>query len=145
MPNVSAAAVPLWFRIVAVVAILWGVAGLYACFTQLTLTPAAMAALPAAQRDAFTAMPGWAKVAYQVAVVSGFVGGVLLLMRHRQAQLAFVVSLAGVLVQFGWTFLVYGGLAKLGPSAAAFPAFLAAVCVAEIWLAGSARGRGWLG
>ena len=140
MPNAASAVVPLWFKIVAVVAILWGVAGLYACFSQLTLTPAAMAALPVAQREAFGAMPGWAKIAYQVAVISGFVGGILLLMRHRQAQLAFVASLLGVIVQFGWSFLVFGGLAKWGPSAAIFPAFLAAVCVAEIWLAGCRAG-----
>lgn len=144
MPNAATVSVPLWFKIVAVAAILWGVAGLYACFTQLTLTPAALTALPAAQRDAFTAMPGWAKIAYQVAVVGGFVGGVLLLMRNRQAQLGFVVSLIGVIAQFGWTFLVYGGLTKLGPSALGFPAFIAAVCVAEIWFSGLALKRGWL-
>jgi len=144
MSNAASPTVPIWFKAVAVLAILWGVAGLYACFTQLTLTPAALAALPAAQRDAFAAMPGWVKIDYQVAVISGFVGGILLLVGHRQAQLAFIVSLAAVILQFGWTFLIYGGLAKLGPSALAFPAFIAAVAAAEIWLATWAKSRGWL-
>ena len=82
-----------------------------------------MAALPAAQRDAFIAMPGFAKAAYVLAVGAGLIGGVLLFLRKRPARIAFIVSLVGIVVQFDWVFGPYQGLAKLGPSAVAFPAF----------------------
>ena len=145
MPDTGSNTPPLQFKIAAVVAILWGLAGVYACYSQLSMTAAQLAALPAADADAFTAMPVFVKVAYVVAVVGGLVGGILLFMRKAPARIAFIVSLIGVVVQFGWIFGPYQGLANLGPSAMAFPAFIAAVGIAEIWLAGLALQRGWLG
>lgn len=145
MPDTGSNTPPLWFKIAAVVAILWGLAGVYACYSQLSMSAAQLAALPAAQSDAFTAMPVFVKGAYVVAVAGGLIGGILLLMRKAPAQIAFIVSLIGVVVQFGWVFGVYQGASKLGPSSMAFPAFIAAVGVAQIWLAGLAFKRGWLG
>ena len=144
MGSVDAAKRPFWFMIVAVLAILWGLAGVYACYSDLTTTPAQLAKLPPAQADALTAMPAAIRGAYAVATVGGLVGGVLLAARRRWARAAFVVSLLGVIVEFGWTFGPYQGLAKLGPSAATFPAFIAVVCIAEIWFAGFAQRLGWL-
>lgn len=145
MPDSGSNTPPLWFKIAAVVAILWGLAGVYACYSQLSMSAAQLAALPAAQSDAFTAMPVFVKGAYVVAVAGGLIGGILLLMRKAPAQIAFIVSLIGVVVQFGWVFGVYQGASKLGPSSMAFSAFIAAVGVAQIWLAGLAFKRGWLG
>ena len=135
---------PLWFTIVAGVAILWSLAGILACYSQLSMTAAQMADLPAAQRDAFTAMPAWVRSDYMMAVVAGLVGAVMLLLRRRLARAAFIVSLIGVFLQFGWVFGPYHGLDKLGPSAAAFPAFVALMCLAEIGVATVALRRGWL-
>ena len=145
MSDIGSSAPPLWFKIVTVVAMLWGLAGVYACYSQLSMSAEALAALPAAQRDAFIAMPGFAKAAYVLAVGAGLIGGVLLFLRKRPARIAFIASLVGIVVQFGWVFGPYQGLAKLGPSAVAFPAFIVAVGVAEIWIAGLALKRGWLG
>lgn len=136
---------PLWFKIVAALVILWGLAGVFACYGQLTLTTAQLAALPAAQRDAFIAMPLVARIAYVVAAGGGLVGGLLLILRRPVARIAFIASLIGVIVQFSWVFGSYQGLAKMGPLALAFPAFIAIVCIAEIWLADMAAKRGWLG
>ena len=135
---------PWWFKIAAVVAILWGLAGVYACYSQLSLSAEQMAALPAEQRDAFIAMPGFIKGAYAIAVGAGLVGGVLLLMRKAPARIAFIVSLVGVVLQFGWVFGPYQGLAKLGASAMVFPAFIAAVGVAEFYLSVLALKRRWI-
>ncbi len=135
---------PRWFTLAAVASLLWGLAGAYACYSQLSLTPAQLAVMPAAQRDAFTAMPVFARAAYVAATAGGLAGAVLLLLRRRQAAAAFVLSLAGVVVQFGWVFLVFGGVQRLGPSALAFPGFILSASVAEIWLCGLAARRGWL-
>ena len=135
---------PLGFMAAAGLAILWALAGVYACYTQLTLSADQLAALPTAQREAFTAMPQAIRLAYVVAVTGGSVGAVLLILRRRQARIAFIVSLIGVVVQFGWVFGVFHGVARLGPSALAFPAFIVAATVGEIWLAGLGLKRGWL-
>lgn len=135
---------PLWFTAVSIVLILWALAGVYACYTQLTLTTRQLATLPAAQRAAFSAMPLLVRTAYIVATVGGLAGATLLLARRRLARQAFIVSLAGIGIQFGWVFLVFGGLARLGPAALLFPGLIVTICLGEIWLAGLATRRGWL-
>jgi hypothetical protein len=144
METTDSAKPPFWFMIFAALAILWGLAGVYACYSQLSLTPQQLAQLPPAQATAFSSMPLAIRAAYVVATVGGLVGGLLLIARRRWARTAFIVSLLGIVIQFGWTFGPYQGLAKFGAGAVAFPAFIAAVCLAEIWFAGFALKRGWL-
>lgn len=135
---------PGWFWLVAVLILLWSLAGCFACYTQLTISPEDLAKLPAAQQDAWLAMTLLPKIAYVVAVLGGLIGAILLLMRSRLARLLFIVSLIGVIVQFGWFFGPYAGFQKLGASAALFPAFIVIVAAAEIWFAGYAARKGWL-
>ena len=134
---------PTWFWIVAILFLLWNIAGCFACYSQLTVTPEALAKLPEMQRQAWAEMTLAPKAAYVVAVAAGLVGAILLLARKRFARAIFVISLVGVIIQFGWFFAVWNGYAKLGPSSVGFPAFIALMCVAEIWFAGKAIDRGW--
>jgi hypothetical protein len=134
---------PAWFWVVAGLSLLWNLMGCYACYSQLTMPAEAMAALPDAQRDAWTTMPGFAMAAYVVAVLAGLSGALLLLSRRSSARLLFALSLVGVIVQFGWFFGPFGGLAKLGASSVVLPGFIALACVIEIWFVGLAARRGW--
>ena len=137
--------VPMWFWIVAALALLWQAAGCWAYVSQMTMSEEARAALPAAQRDIWAAMPAWATGAYAVAVWSGLAGAVLLLLRRKWAQWAFALSLLGVLVQFGWFFLgnPHVGRMPLAESAP-FPAFITVLAVALLWFSWWAGKRGWL-
>ena len=135
---------PLWFWLLSGLFLLWGLAGSLACYMQLTISEAGLAALPSAQRDAWLALTFLPKAAYVVAVAAGVLGSVLLLTRKRLARSLFFLSLAGIIIQFGWFFGVYGGLAKLGPSSVVFPAFIFLVALAEIWFAGLSARRGWV-
>jgi len=135
---------PAWYWLVSGLFLLWSLAGCLACYVQLTIDADGLAALPPAQRDAWEAMTLLPKAAYIVAVAAGLAGAIELLLHKRLARALFILSLAAVLVQFGWFFGPYGGLGKLGASAAAFPAFIIAVSIAEIWFAGLAISRGWL-
>ena len=139
-------AVPVWFWIVAVLALLWELAGCFAFYTQMTMTPEAMAKLPVAQREIWEATPVWINAAYGVAVVVGLAGAILLLLRRRLAATAFLVSLAAVIVQFGYTFLATPILKTmpLGESAP-FPAFVVLMAAGLWWFAGWAGKTGWLG
>ena len=135
---------PFWFWLVSGLFLLWALAGCYACYAQLTISEAGLAALPPAQRDAWVTMTPLPKAAYAVAVAAGLLGAILLLLRSRLARPIFIVSLVGVIVQFGWFFGPYAGLAKLGASAAIFPAVIFLFAAAEIWFAGLAARSGWL-
>lgn len=145
MPDTISIKPPAWFWAVGVLLLLWSLAGIFACYSQLTMGPEQLAALEPAQRDAFLAMPGAIKIAYAAAVLSGLLGSILLLVRKALARPAFIVSLVAVVVQFGWVFGIYGGLSKFGGIAsAAFPAFIVLIAVLEIWFAGKAARNGWL-
>ena len=136
--------VPGWYWAVAILALLWEAMGCYAYVTQVSMDQAALAKLPAEQREIWAAMPGWAVGAYAVAVWAGLLGAVGLLLRRRWAQLAFAASLLGVIVQFGWTFLATDILRSMGASAAAFPAFIIVAATVLLWFSSLAARRGWL-
>lgn len=139
------APVPVWYWIVAVLALLWAAAGCFAYVSQVTIGPEDFARLPEAQQQIWTAMPGWATGAYAVAVWISLAGAVALLLRRRLARTAYLVSLVAVLVQFGWVFLA-SPILSLYPlaEAAAFPAVIVVLGVFLLWFANMAAGRGWL-
>jgi hypothetical protein len=136
--------VPGWYWAVAGLALLWNGFGCFMYVTQVGMDPAEMARLPQVQQEVWRAMPGWAVGAYAVAVWAGLLGALGLLLRRTWARLAFAASLLGVIVQFGWTFLGSPILDRMGPSAAAFPAFILIVVAALLWFSGMAARRGWL-
>jgi len=142
----GAARPPMWFWIVAVLALLWEAMGCFAYVTQMTMSEEARAALPPLQQRIWAAMPGWATAAYAVAVWTGLAGALLLLLRRKWAQWAFLVSLAGVLAQFGWFFLG-NDLTRQMPLAesAPFPAVIIVLAAALWWFSGWSGKRGWLG
>jgi hypothetical protein len=144
MAQSSRQAVPGWYWAVAVLAVLWEAGGCYAYLTQVSAGAKAMAALPAAQRAVWQAMPPWIWGAYAVAVWVGLSGAIGLAMRQSWARAALIVSLAGVIVQFGWVFARTAILAEMGASAAILPAAIFIVGLFLIWFAGFARRKGWL-
>ncbi|KRB85758.1 hypothetical protein ASE00_03015 [Sphingomonas sp. Root710] len=139
------AAAPNWFMAVGVLFLLWGLAGIYAFYSQLT-TPyeQLVAQMGKAGADCIAAMPQWLWWVYGVAVWSGTFGSVALLLRRAWAQPLYLLSLAAVIIQFGHSF----GVAKIqdimGWGAAAFPAFIIAMAIIELWFATSAKKKGWI-
>ncbi|HEX8124663.1 MAG TPA: hypothetical protein VF548_03700 [Allosphingosinicella sp.] len=136
--------VPGWYWAAAIAALLWEAMGCYAYLTQVSMDSADLARLPARQAEIWAAMPAWAVGAYAVAVWSGLLGAAGLLLRRRWARPAFAASLAGVVVQFGWTFLATPILSTMGASAALFPAFILAVAALLLWFASAEARRGRL-
>lgn len=135
---------PKWFWIVAVLALLWSLAGCFAYVTQTTMGEEELAKLPQAQREIWAMMPGWVTGAYAIAVFSGLLGSIALLLRRAWARPLYIVSLIAVIVQFGWTFLATPIMSTVGPSAIGFPAFIIIAAAALAWFSGVATLRGWL-
>lgn len=136
---------PSWYWVVAVLAVLWECMGCFAYLSQVTMSPADMATLPAAQRDAWLAMPSWLYGVYAIAVWIGLAGGIALLLRRRIARSLFAVSLVAIVVQFGWTFTQTPILKTMSfGEAAGFPIFIFVIGAALLWFSGLAIKRGWL-
>ena len=137
--------VPVWYWVVSAILLIWNIIGCAACYSQMTASPQKLATLPEGQREAWIEMPAAARIAYIVAVGTGLLGVIALLFRNPVAGPLFIVSLVGIIVQFGWFFGVFKGASKLGGSSAAFPGFIALVALGQIAFASCAKAQGWLG
>lgn len=136
---------PVWFWIVAVILLLWNLLGAYACIQQFRLGAEAMGPATDYDRRLYASMPGWYDWCFAFAEAMGVGGALALLARRAAAAPLFVLSLIGVVVQFGYLFATSDIIAVKGVWTTYFPLFIAAMCVAQILFARTARGRGWIG
>ena len=138
-------AVPMWYWIITVLLVLWGIMGCYAFYLHMTLGADAMPGATDYDRVLYGTLPDWYHWTYGVAVISGLLGALALIARSGLAQAVFLISLIAVLVQFGWLFATSDIIAAKGAAATVpFPLFIAGVAAFSVWFAGFASGRGWL-
>ncbi len=135
---------PAWFRIAAVLALLWGLVSVFAWTADLMTDEQTAAQFTDAQRRLYLARPAWIFAVYALAIFSALAGATGLLLRRRWAVFLLALSLAALVVQFGYTFIALDAISLLGVGAAFFPLFIVAVGAAMLWLALDAQRRGWL-
>lgn len=137
-------AVPAWFWIIAVLAVLWNALGVMAYFADVNQTPEQMAALSQTMQDLYASRPSWAVGGFAVAVFGGLLGGILLLLKKKLASSVFLVSLLGLLVQNVYWF----GMAKahqvFPASSHVMPLVVMLVAVFLVWFARSSAAKGWI-
>ncbi|MEO5810717.1 MAG: hypothetical protein ABIU96_07825 [Rhodanobacter sp.] len=97
---------PIWFIVLAAVALLWNLAGLAAVVGDLQLSATDIEALPPSQQAFYHARPVWSVFASLLAVVGGVLGCVGLLLRKRWALIVLYASLLGIVVQDAGLILV---------------------------------------
>ena len=138
--------IPVWYWIVAVLAVLWMAFGVFAWIMDLMTDEATVESLSEAQRAIYRERPAWLFIAYGVAVFSGLAGAIALLLRKAIAVPAFTLSLATAIVQFGYMFVGMNIIGRLGAAQALpFPIVILVLAVLLLWLARHARKRGWIG
>jgi hypothetical protein len=145
MPEIPNNELPTSFWIIGGVFLLWNFLGLMIYYDQVTMSPEVLAdTFNAAQQAFLEDMPLWATSAYAIAVTAGVIASLLLLVRNALALPAFIVSLAGVIVQDLNSFVMSDGLAVWGSSALYLPTLVLVLCVVEIWYSRSAKAKGWI-
>ncbi len=136
---------PAWFWIAATLLTLWGLVGCYACVEQMRLGAAAMGPVDAWSLKYYSALPFWYNAVYGVATFGGLLGDVALLLRNRRATALFWISLAAIILMFGYAFaatdlIAHKGLAQVLP----FPLVIAVIGAMSVWFARFATKKGWL-
>ena len=140
-----AARIPGWFRVVGVLALLWNLFGLAMFYLSVTMTPEQLAQLPAAQREVTEGYPKWLWVVYGVAVVTGTLGSLLLLLRRKLALPVFWLSLVAIVVLFAYALFPARMLELMGPAQALpMPVAVTVVAVLLVWFSRKAIARGWV-
>lgn len=133
------------FWIIGAAALVWNLIGLVFYYLEVTATPESLASLTEAQQAFMTSKPAWATSAFAIAVTTGVLGSLLLLLRKGLAVLMFMVSLAGILVQNVHAFVLANGLEVWGTGGLALPAALIVIAVALLLYARAAKAKHWLG
>lgn len=134
---------PGWFRVVAVLALLWNLVGVWSYLSKVGMAPEMMKMTPEEVALAAT-MPVWATAGFAIAVFGGLVGSVGLLLGKAWARLLLILSLLGMLVQFGWWVLMSGAMERMGGSIVIMPAVVVLIGILLVWLADTGVKRGWL-
>lgn len=91
--------VPVWFRIVAILFLLWNIMGLFSFFSMTFISDEALSALPENERALYGEYPAWTKVLFAIAVAGGFLASLGVLFRKRWAMILAVISLIAVVIQ----------------------------------------------
>lgn len=139
--NRRTVAVPAWFNLAAIAALLWEMLGGAIFWLR---TTADRATLPVDERAVLEAMPQWVTIAFAIAILSGLAGAILLLMRRRPAAPLLLLSLVAVTVQDS-AYLFDPQLRNLTASDDLFLPFLVILICYLVWhLAWQARRWGWL-
>ena len=132
------------FWIIGGAALVWNILGLLMYYREVTLTPEDLATLTEAQQ-AFMMKPAWATSAFAVAVTTGVLGSLLLLLRKSLAIIMFAVSLLAIIVQNVHAFLLADGIGAWGAAGTVVPALVIVIAVALLLYSQSAKAKNWLG
>lgn len=135
---------PKWFKVVAVIALLWNLLGCIAFASDLRLTADVVAKLPEAQQALYAARTTWAVAATGIAVIGGALGCLGLLLGKRWAFACFALSLVGILIQDYGLFVVVDGASLAGPGAVAIQTFVLLVGIGLLLLSRRGVANRWL-
>lgn len=130
-----------WFWLGAIGVLLFMLVGV-AGYLVTVMTP--LDQVPADQRPVMEAMPDWQTAVYAIAVWSGLLGAILLLMRRRWSVPVLLVSLIGAVGTF-LPFAIVPAVRELATEGDAVAAIIViALCWTSFWFARHSGQRGWL-
>ena len=143
MRAVSTTKLPVWFWVVGVIALLWNLMGLMAFVSQRMMTKESLASLPESQQKLYEATPTWVHVVFGIAVISGTLGCIGLLMRKHWALPVFVVSFITVLAQMSYVFMMSDTVSVMGASQMVLPVLVTVIAAVLVWYSRFVKIRNW--
>ncbi|MBX9727394.1 MAG: hypothetical protein K2X31_00660 [Sphingopyxis sp.] len=132
---------PKWLMPVAVVALLWNLIGVAALAMNAAADPAAFTP---AQQALVDSTPLWAKIGSWFGVGAGALGSLGLVLRRGWAAEVLLISLAGVIIQDVWMFVLADVAAVYGYAPLIMQGIVLVIAIALVSLARGARAKGWL-
>jgi hypothetical protein len=96
---------PIWFWIISVIALIWNIMGVNAYLQQAYNTESYQAMYSAEQLEIAANMPAWVTAVFAVAVFSGALAAIGLLLRKGWAVKLWLLSLIAVIMQMGYTLI----------------------------------------
>ena len=135
---------PISFWVVSAMAFVWNLMGVVNYLNQAYNQEAILETLDQAQREVFEGIPAWATAAFALAVFSGTIGSIGLLLRKKWARPFFIVSFVTALAQFIHWLFISDAVAAFGSSTYAMPLLILAIGLYLISFSKRATTNGWL-
>ena len=130
----NSAKAPIWYWMVSGLALVWNALGVIVYLQQAFMSVEDFRNLDLAQQDLLSSQPEWITAAFAIAVLAGFVGCVLLLLRKKLAVRMLILSFAAVAAQYTG-FYLEGYWEGLSGAAILMPVLVPVVALALIFFA----------
>jgi hypothetical protein len=141
---------PIWFWILTVILLLWGMMGMYVYYDFVTSTPESMAkyieagTYSQAYADYLLAEPTWSAAVFALAVTSGFLGAVSLLLRRSWAAPLYMLSLLFISISLGKMFLLDKAHTMMSGGQVGMEGIVFLLGVLAVWVSRTANNKDWL-
>ena len=132
------------FWVISSMALVWNLMGVFNYLTQAFMTDAVLASLPKDQQLMYQDVPAWVTAAFAIAVFSGTLGAVFLLLKKKIASTFFILSFIGIFTQMSYGLLLDEKTDNYGPLGLLMPLMIIAVGAYLIWYSKKAKENRWL-
>ncbi|MGB7394038.1 MAG: hypothetical protein WA913_06565 [Pricia sp.] len=136
---------PTSFWIIAVVALLWNIMGVFQFIGATFMLDTMTEGLPEAETDLFRNIPTWYTVIFAIAVFAGLLGSITMLLRKKLTVALFGISLVAVLIAQGYWIFGTGAMELMGPQFLIMPLIVIAVAIFLYFYSKGADKNGWFG
>ena len=132
------------FWLISTLALIWNLIGVFNYLTQAFMTDEILASLPQDQQLMYQEVPAWVTAAFAVAVFSGTIGAVLMLLKKKIATTFFILSFIGIISQMSYGLLINENTDSYGPMGLLMPLMIISIGCYLIWYSKKAAEYTWL-
>jgi hypothetical protein len=131
------------FWIISSLALLWNLMGVYQYIQQAYMTDSFKAMYNEEQLNMILDSPSWATAAFAIAVFSGSLGSLALLLRKKIAHTLFIISFIAIVVQ-NIDALMRFNFSELNTMEISMTFMIPICAIFLIWFSKSAINKGWI-
>jgi hypothetical protein len=132
------------FWVISSIALVWNLMGVFNYLDQAFMTDKVLETLPKEQQILYQDVPAWVTAAFAIAVFSGTLGSLLLLLKKKIATTFFIISFLGIVGQMSYELLIDQNSESFGPMGIAMPIMIIAFGGYLIWYSRKANEHRWL-
>ena len=132
------------FYVISSMALVWNLMGVFNYLVQVLMSDEVLASLTKDQQLLYQDVPAWVTAAFAVAVFSGTLGAVFLLLKKKIASTFFILSFVGIVTQMSYGLLLDEKTDNYGPLGLLMPLIIIAVGAYLIWYSKKAKENRWL-
>lgn len=135
---------PNSFWVTSVLALIWNALGVMNFVGQTFMSAETLAAMPEEQQALFESVPAWITVVFGIAVITGTLGSIALLLKKAWAVPLFLISLITILIQMLHGLFLTDMTKVMGTPAIVTTFMVIIIAIFLYWYAKKCEKRAWI-